>query len=140
MCRRRQLKEIFDELGIDHKGLSKEDLKKKAYKEDAVKRWETLHPEKAYKKPKGTPGGGLPGGGFDFGGGSGDPKMEELLRQMRGDVSGETDPEKRRILEKYAAAHRSNPLARGTASCAASVPTLLTLCVRCCCTGSRNVA
>ena len=36
-------------------------------------------------------------GGMDFGG---DPKMEELLRQMRGDFSGEKDPEKRRILEK----------------------------------------
>lgn len=28
--------------------------------------------------------------------------MEEMLRQMRGDFSGETDPERRRILEKLA--------------------------------------
>merc|ERR1712070_1134942 len=95
----RQLKEIFDELEISHKGLDKEALKKKAYKEDAVARWEKLHPEKAYKKPKGAPGGGIPGmEGF----GSGDPKMEEMLRQMRGDFSGEKDPERKRILEKLA--------------------------------------
>lgn len=94
----RQLKEIFDELGIDHKGLSKDDLKKKAYKEDAVGRWEKLHPEKAYKKPKGTPGGGMPGlDGMDFGN---DPKMAEMLRQMRGDFSAEKDPERKRLLEK----------------------------------------
>ena len=94
----RQLKEIFDELGIDHKGLNKDELKKKAYKEDAVGRWEKLHPEKAYKRPKGTPGGGIPGlDGMDFGN---DPKMAEMLKQMRGDFSGEKDPERRRLLEK----------------------------------------
>lgn len=93
----RQLKEIFDELGIDHKGLSKDDLKKKAYKEDAIPRWETLHPDKKRKPAKGAPPDFA--GGFD-GGGSGDPKIEELMRQMRGDFSGEKDPERRRILEK----------------------------------------
>ena len=36
---RRQLKEIFDELGISHKGLSKEDLKKKAYKEGVMPKY-----------------------------------------------------------------------------------------------------
>ena len=30
------------------------------------------------------------------------PGMEDLMRQMRGDFSGEPDPEKRRILEKLA--------------------------------------
>ena len=35
--------------------------------------------------------------GFD---GGGDPKIQEMLRQMRGDFSGEKDPERRRILEK----------------------------------------
>merc|ERR1719231_1662523 len=90
----RQLKEIFDELGISHKGLSKEELKKTAYKEDAVARWEKLHPEKAYKKPKGSPGGGIPGMEGFGGGFGGDPKMEEMMRQMRGDFSGEKDPDR----------------------------------------------
>ena len=100
LARRRQLKEIFDELGIEHKGLSKDDLKKLAYKENAVGRWEELHPEKKRKPPKGDGGfGGIPGmDGF----GGGDPKMEELLRQMKGDFSAEKDPERRRILEKLA--------------------------------------
>ena len=61
----RQLKEIFDELGIDHKGLSKDDLQKKAYKEDAVTKWEELHPEKKRKPSSG--GGGGRGGMPDFG-------------------------------------------------------------------------
>jgi len=36
---------------------------------------------------------------MDFGN---DPKMAEMLRQMKGDFSGEKDPERRRILEKLA--------------------------------------
>ena len=101
----RQLKEIFDELEIDHKGLSKEELQTKAYKEDAIGRWETLHPEKK-KKPRPASRGG--GGGGGYGGMPGMegmkdvPGMEDLMRQMRGDFSGEPDPEKRRILEKLA--------------------------------------
>ena len=100
----RQLKEIFEELEIDHKGLSKEELQTKAYKEDAIGRWETLHPEKK-KKPRASRGGG---GGGGYGGMPGMegmkdvPGMEDLMRQMKGDFSGETDPEKRRILEKLA--------------------------------------
>ena len=100
----RQLKEIFEELEIDHKGLSKEELQAKAYKEDAIGRWETLHPEKK-KKPRASRGGG---GGGGYGGMPGMegmkdvPGMEDLMRQMKGDFSGETDPEKRRILEKLA--------------------------------------
>ena len=97
----RQLKEIFDDLGIKYsKSAKTDDLRKLAYKEDAVARYEEKHPEKKRKKPKGVPGGGIPGmDGFNFGG---DPKMDDLLRQMRGDFSGETDPERRRILEKLA--------------------------------------
>ena len=94
----RQLKEIFDELGIDHKGLSKEDLKKKAYKEDAIGRWEKLHPEKKRQIPKGG-NSGMPDLGGDFGPGG---KYEDIMRQMRGDFSHEKDPERRRILEKLA--------------------------------------
>jgi hypothetical protein len=102
----RQLKEIFDELGIDHAGLAKQALRKKAYKENAVERWEELHPEK--KKPKRPAGGGGGGGGIpgmDFGGGGApegmDPgKWEDLMAQMRGDFSHEKDPERRRLLEK----------------------------------------
>ena len=93
----RQLKEIFDELGISHKGLDKEQLKKVAYKEDAVARWEELHPE---KKRNPNPKGGMPDygpGGGDFGPGG---KYEDMMRQMRGDFSAEKDPERRRILEK----------------------------------------
>ena len=101
----RQLKEIFDELEIGHKGLSKEQLQTLAYKEDAVGRWETLHPEKK-KKPSPASRGG--GGGGGYGGMPGMegmkdvPGMEDMMRQMKGDFSGETDPEKRRILEKLA--------------------------------------
>lgn len=99
----RQLKEIFKELGISYASMSKEDMQKVAYKEDAVGRWEELHPEKKRKAPKGGDpnwnGGGF-GGGSGFGGG--DPKMEEMLRQMKGDFGGEKDPERRRILEKLA--------------------------------------
>ena len=100
----RQLKEIFDELGIDHKGLSKDDLQKKAYKEDAVTKWEELHPEKKRKPSSG--GGGGRGGMPDFGAppeGTDPKRWEDMMRQMKGDFSGETDPEKRRILEKLAA-------------------------------------
>lgn len=96
----RQLKEIFDELGISHKGLDKEGLRKKAYKEDAIAKWEKLHPE---KKPKPRPAGGSAKGAFDdIPGFNDDPKMQEMLRQMRGDFSGEKDPERRRLLEKLA--------------------------------------
>ena len=62
----RQLKEIFEELGIDSSG-SKEELQKRAYKEDAVGRWEELHPEKK-KKPRPASSGGGGGGGFGGGG------------------------------------------------------------------------
>jgi len=97
----RQLKEIFDDLSITYKKSDKVDeLRKIAYKEDAVTRYEEKYPEKKRKTPKGVPGGGIPG--MDGFGGGGDPKMEEMLRQMRGDFSGETDPERRRILEKLA--------------------------------------
>ena len=100
----RQLKEIFDDLGIEYKKSAKVDeLRKLAYKEDAVTKYEEKYPEKKRKTPKGSPGGGgIPG--MDFGGfdGGGDPKMEEMLRQMKGDFSGEKDPERRRILEKLA--------------------------------------
>ena len=92
----RQLKEIFDDLGIDHKGLSKDEMKKKAYKEDAIARWEEKYPEKK-KKPR-PPGAGTGGGYPDMGGG----QYDDLLRQMKGDFSGEKDPERRRILEKLA--------------------------------------
>jgi len=99
----RQLKEIFEELGIDHKGLDKEGLRKKAYKEDAVGRYEELHPEKK-PKPRRAGGGGSGGGG---GGGFGKApdgmdslEWEKLMGQMRGDFSHEKDPERRRILEK----------------------------------------
>lgn len=97
----RQLKEIFDDLGIKYSKSAKvDDLRKLAYKEDAVTKWETKYPAKKRKPPKGTPGGGIPGmDGFNP---SGDPKMDDLLRQMRGDFSGEKDPERRRILEKLA--------------------------------------
>ena len=97
----RQLKEIFDDLGIKYKKSDKADeLRKIAYKEDAITTYEEKYPDKKRKKPKGVPGGGIPGmDGMDFGG---DPKMEDLMRQMRGDFSGETDPERRRILEKLA--------------------------------------
>jgi len=100
----RQLKEIFDEVGVSHKGLSKEDLKKKAYKEGVMLEYWKLHPEKRYKAPKGDSStGGMPGGmpdmGGDFGPGG---KYEDMMRQMRGDFGGEKDPERRRILEKLA--------------------------------------
>ena len=98
MCCRRQLKEIFDDLGIDYKGASKDELKALAYKEDAVGRWEEKYPEKKRKPPVG--GGGFPG---MEGMGGGDPKMEELLRQMKGDFSAEKDPVRKRILTKLAA-------------------------------------
>eukprot|EP00324_Dicrateria_rotunda_P000474 CAMPEP_0206166062 /NCGR_PEP_ID=MMETSP1474-20131121/22677_1 /ASSEMBLY_ACC=CAM_ASM_001110 /TAXON_ID=97495 /ORGANISM="Imantonia sp., Strain RCC918" /LENGTH=201 /DNA_ID=CAMNT_0053569829 /DNA_START=1 /DNA_END=606 /DNA_ORIENTATION=- len=105
----RQLKEIFDELGIDHKGLDKDALRKKAYKEDAVGRWEELHPDKK-PKPRSAPGGGGGGGGGgmpDFGGkapeGYDQAAWEKLMAQMRGDFGHEKDPEKRRILEKLKA-------------------------------------
>ena len=100
MCCRRQLKEIFDDLGIGYKGMSKDELKALAYKEDAIGRWEEKYPEKKRKPPKGDGGGGFPG---MEGMGGGDPKMEELLRQMRGDFSAEKDPVRRRILSKLAA-------------------------------------
>lgn len=60
----RQLKEIFDELDIGHKGLSKEELQTMAYKEDAVGRWETLHLEKKKKPRPASRGGGGGGGGM----------------------------------------------------------------------------
>ena len=103
----RQLKEIFDELEIGHKGLSKEELQTMAYKENAVGRWETLHPEKK-KKPRPASSGGGGGGRSGSGGMPGMegmkdvPGMEDMMRQMKGDFSGEADPEKRRILEKLA--------------------------------------
>lgn len=96
-----QLKKIFDELGIDHKGLDKEGLRQKAYKENAVGRWEELHPEKK-RKPR-SPAGGMP----DFGSEAPpdmDPReWERLMSQMRGDFSYEKDPERRRILESLKA-------------------------------------
>ena len=99
----RQLKEIFDELDIGHKGLSKEELQTMAYKEDAVGRWETLHLEKKKKPRPASRGGGGGGGGMPGMEGMGDvPGMEDMMRQMKGDFSGEADPEKRRILEKLA--------------------------------------
>lgn len=107
----RQLKEIFEELGIDSSG-SKEELQKRAYKEDAIGRWEELHPEKK-RKPRPASGGGGAGGGFGGGGAGGfggkapegmDPmEWEKLMAQMRGDFSHEPDPEKRRILSKLKA-------------------------------------
>ena len=95
----RQLKEIFDDLGIKYGKSDKVDaLRSLAYKENAVGRYEEKHPEKKRKTPKGSTG--MPGlDGMNFGG---DPKMEDLMRQMRGDFSGEKDPERRRILEKLA--------------------------------------
>ena len=65
-------------------------------------KYEKKHPDKARKKPKGVPGGGIPGMDGFGGGFGGDPKMDDLLRQMKGDFSGEKDPERRRILEKLA--------------------------------------
>ena len=98
----RQLKEIFDELGIDHKGLDKDALRKKAYKEDAVGRWEELHPDKK-PKPRSAPGGGggSGGGGMpDFGGkapeGYDQAAWEKLMAQMRGDFSHEKASRRRR--------------------------------------------
>ena len=96
----RQLKEIFEEMGYPYKHMTKEEMQKVAYKEDIVSKWEEKHPEKKRKPAKGKPTPGFD----DFGGGGfgGDPRMEDLMRQMRGDFSGEKDPEKRRILEKLA--------------------------------------
>ena len=100
----RQLKEIFEELGIDSSG-SKGELQKRAYKEDAVSRWEELHPEKK-KKPRSASrsGGGGSGGipGMETPEGTDPGKWEDMMRQMKGDFTGEADPEKRRILEKLA--------------------------------------
>ena len=87
--------------------MSKEELKKVAYKEDAVAKWEVLHPEKkrnpkpkgGYPEHMGGGGGGFPDMGGDFGPGG---KYEDMMRQMRGDFTGEKDPERRRILEKLA--------------------------------------
>ncbi|KAL1514981.1 hypothetical protein AB1Y20_004056 [Prymnesium parvum] len=94
-----QLKRIFEELGIEHKGLDKEGLRKKAYKENALARWEERHPEKK-SPPRRASGGGMP----DYGGkppeGMDPQEWERLMAQMRGDFSFEKDPEKRRILEK----------------------------------------
>merc|ERR1719240_1811970 len=69
----RQLKEIFDDLGIKYSKKAKTDeLRKLAYKEDAVTRYEEKHPDKKRKKPVGTGGSGIPGmDGFNTGG---DPK------------------------------------------------------------------
>ena len=80
----RQLKEIFEELGIDSKG-SKDELQKRAYKEDAITRWEELHPEKK-RKPRPAGGGGKGGGGFpNMGAPEGtDPgQWEDMMRQMQ---------------------------------------------------------
>ena len=99
----RQLKEIFDELGISHKGLDKEGLRKKAYKEDAVGRWEKLHPEKKKAPRSSGPGGGGGFGGNSYGkapDGMEQDKWEDLMAQMKGDFSREADPERRRLLEK----------------------------------------
>ena len=65
MCHSRQLKEIFDELGIAYsKSAKTEELRKLAYKEDAVTKGEEKHPEKK-RKPRpaggGGGGGGIPG-------------------------------------------------------------------------------
>ena len=99
----RQLKEIFDELGVKYSKSAKvDDLRKLAYKENAVGRWEELHPEKKRKPRKGGSGGIPDLGGFGPNGYTGDPAVDEMMRQMRGDFSGEKDPERRRILEKLA--------------------------------------
>ena len=100
----RQLKEIFDELGIAHKGLDKAALQKVAYKENAVQRWEKLHPEKKAKAKKASGGRSAPPENFGPPPDGTDPKRwEDMMRQMRGDFSGEPDAEKRRILAKLAA-------------------------------------
>lgn len=99
----RQLKEIFDELSIDYAGLDKEAMRKLAYKEDAVGRWEELHPEKKRKPPKGDGGAGIPGMGGGFGkapDGMDQGKWDDMMAQMRGDFTGEKDPERRMLLEK----------------------------------------
>ena len=58
---------------------------------------EELHPEKKRKPPKGAGGGGgIPG----MEGMEGMSGMDDLLRQMKGDFSGEKDPERRRLLEQ----------------------------------------
>jgi hypothetical protein len=71
-----------------------------------VARWEELHPEKKRNpNPKGGypdyggGAGGMPDLGGEFGAGG---KYEDMMRQMRGDFSGEKDPERRRILAKLA--------------------------------------
>ncbi|EOD07807.1 hypothetical protein EMIHUDRAFT_125051, partial [Emiliania huxleyi CCMP1516] len=94
------LKEIFDEVGVSYKGLSKDALKAKAYKEGVMRKYWEKYPDKKYKKPKGSGMPGLEGLGGDFGPGG---KYEDMMRQMRGDFSAEKDPERRRILEKLAA-------------------------------------
>ena len=89
----------LSQLGIEHKGLGKEALRKKAYKENAIEKWEKLHPDKKRKPPQ--PGSGGGGGGIP--GMEGMNGMDDLLRQMKGDFSGEKDPERRRLLQKMAA-------------------------------------
>lgn len=95
LLHRRQLKEIFDELGVSHKGLDKDGLRKLAYKENAVGRWEELHPEKK-AKPRSSSGGGGGGGGYkggDFGGKAPDGmdplEWEKLMGQMKGNFAHE---------------------------------------------------
>ena len=92
----RQLKEIFDDLGISYSSsMAVKELREIALEEDAVTRYEEKYPEKKKKKraPGGFGGGGIPEGV--------DPKAwADVLSRMGGDFSQEQDPEKRRILEK----------------------------------------
>ena len=99
----RQLREIFDDLGIAHPaGAKTQTLRDIALKEDAVTRYEEKYPEKRKRKRSGG-AGGMP----DFGGpppeGMDPAEWAKLMAQMRGDFSYESDPEKKRILEKLAA-------------------------------------
>ena len=97
----RQLREILSELNVDAPAsLSKDELRVLALNENAIQRWEELHPEKKRSKPA--------GGGPDFDAAQMPEGMDpaawaKLMGQMRGDFSGETDPERRRILQKLKA-------------------------------------
>ena len=99
----RQLRQIFDELGIDAPAsLSKDEMRELALQEDAISRWEELHPEKK-RRPRAAGGGGMDFGDMKTPEGMDPLQWAKLKAQMSGDFSHEADPEKRRILEKLKA-------------------------------------